>query len=137
MVGKGKDVTNDEKVLVLHLNDPYKTFDCLSHDLIIAKVSTYGFSLPALKLIHEYLSNRQQRTKINQDFSSWAEVLSGLPQGSLLEPKLFNIFVSDLFLEMKETEYASYADDNILFYAGKAIENLSSYLQESYEKLFK
>ena len=137
MVGKGKDVTNDEKVLALHLNDPYKTFDCLSHDFIIAKVSTYGFSLPALKLIHEYLSNRQQRTKINQDFSSWAEVLSGLPQGSLLEPKLFSIFVSDLFLEMKETGYANYADDNILFYAGNAIENLSSYLQGSSEKLFK
>ena len=46
-------------------------FDCLDHELLIAKRNTYRISLPALKLIHHYLSNRTQRTKVNETFSSW------------------------------------------------------------------
>ena len=52
------------------LTDLSKAFDCLDHELLIAKPHAYGFSLPALKLIHEYLSNRKQQTKINSSYSS-------------------------------------------------------------------
>ena len=45
--------------------------DCLDHELLIAKLNTYRFSLPALKLVHHYLSNRTQRTKVNETFSPW------------------------------------------------------------------
>ena len=48
-----------------------KAFDCLDHELLIAKLNTYRFSFPALKLVHHYLSNRTQRTKVNETFSSW------------------------------------------------------------------
>ena len=119
------------------LTDLSKAFDCHSQELIIAKLNTYSFSLPALKLIHDYLSNWQQRTKINQDFSSWEEVLFGVSQGSILGPILFNIFLSDLFLIMKETEFTSYTDDNNLYDAGNTIKDVISSLQESSEKLFK
>ena len=53
------------------LTDLPKAFDCLDHKLLIAKLDTYRFSLPALKLVHHYLSNRTQRTKVNETFSSW------------------------------------------------------------------
>ena len=96
-----------------------------------------GFSLPALKLIHDYSSNRQQTTKINHDLRSWEQVLFGVPQGSVLGPILFNNFLSDLFLVMKETEFTSYADDSTLYNAGNAIEDVISSLQESSEKRFK
>ena len=119
------------------LTDLSKACDCQSQELIIAKLNTSSFSLPALKLIYDYLSNRQQRTKINQDFSSWEEVLFGVSQGSMLGPILFNILLSDLFLIMKETEFTRYTDDNNLYDAGNNIKDVILSLQESSEKLFK
>ena len=82
-----KGVVDDKKVFRTFLTHLSKAFDCLSHELIIAKLNAYDFSLPALKLIHNYLSNRQQRTKINHDFSSWEEASFGLTQGSVLGSK--------------------------------------------------
>ena len=135
-----KGAVDDKKVSGGLLTDLCKltfAFDSLSHELIIAKLNANGFSLPALKLIHAYLSNRKQRTKINHDFSSWEEVLFGVPQGSVLGPILFNIFLSDLFLVMKEAEFTSYADDNTLCDVDNIIENVISSLKESFEKRFK
>ena len=121
-----KSAVDDKKVFGALLTDLSKTFDCLSHELIIVKLNPYSFSLPALKLIYDYLSNRQQRTKINQNFISWEEVLFGVPQGSVLAPILFNIFLSDFFLVMKETEFTSYADGNTLYDADNTTEDAIS-----------
>ena len=63
------------------LIDLSKVFDCLSHDLLLAKLNAFGFSLLALRLVKSYLSNRKQRTTINKELSLWAEILLGLPQG--------------------------------------------------------
>ena len=100
------------------LTDLSKAFDCLHHDLLLAKLNANGFSLPALRLVQSYLSNRKQRTKINSEFSSWEEILFAVPQGSILEPLLFNIFLYDLFFIMNDVEFASYADDNTPFFVG-------------------
>ena len=83
------------------LTDLSKAFDCLNHDFLIAKLNAYGFSLPALRLIHDYLSNRKQRTRINNSYSTWMEIVFGVPQGSILGPLLFNIFLADLFFIVK------------------------------------
>ena len=82
----------------------------------LAKLNAYGFSLPALGLVQSYLSNRKQRTKINSEFSSWEEILFGVPQGSIMGSLLFNIFLCDLFFIMNDAEFASYADEILPFF---------------------
>ena len=71
------------------LMDLSKAFATLNHDLLIAKLHAYGFDKSSLKLVKSYLTNRWQRTKINMSFSSWSELLKGVPQGSILGPLLF------------------------------------------------
>ena len=110
-----KSEVDKGKVFGALLTDLSKKFDCISHELTIAKLNASGFNLPALKLVQNYLPKRQQRTKINQSYSSWEEIPFGVLQGSILGTILFNIFLSDLFLVVKDVSFASYADDNTIY----------------------
>ena len=118
------------------MTDLSKAFDCISHKLTLAKLHTYGFSLRALRLIHSYLTNRKQRTRLNGSYSSWEEILLGVPQGSIHGPLLFNIFLRDLFSIMKETSLASYADDNTPYVTVGNLDEVIKSLQKYSIKLF-
>ena len=134
---KWKSSVDKEKAFGVLLTDLSETFDCLSHELIIAKLNAYGFSLSVLKVMQSYLSKRKQRTKINQAYSSWEKILFGVPRGSILGPILFNIFLSDLFLVLQNVDFASYADDNTIYDVDDSIDEVIFSLQESSKKLFK
>ena len=74
MLGHWKSEVDKRQAFGALLTYLSKAFDCLSHELVIAKLNAYGFSLSALKLIHNYLSKMQQRTKINQSYSTWKDI---------------------------------------------------------------
>ena len=91
--------------------DLSKAFDTINHELLIAKIDAYGFSKKSLELILDYLSNRLQHVKINSTFSSWSEITQGIPQGSVLGPLVFNIYLNDLFFLLGDIDICSFADD--------------------------
>ena len=112
------------------LTDLSKAFDCLNHDLLIAKLNAYGFSQDALKFIRSYMKDRKQRTKVGTAFSKWLEIKYGVPQGSILGPLLVNIFLNYLFFFIKDIYLANYADDNTTYATNKDISLLLKTLEE-------
>ena len=112
------------------LMDLSKAFDCLPHDLIIAKLQAYGVSDSSCRLMASYLSNRTQRVKIGNVVSSWAEIIKGVPQGSILGPLIFNIFINDIFYFITKCKIYNYADDNTVSYWHREVNALKLILEK-------
>ena len=84
--------------------------------------------MSALRFVHSYYSYYK--------YSSWKEIMFGIPQGSILGPMLFNIFLCDLFLITENIDIASYADDNTLYTTGNSIEEVIQKLENAAKTLF-
>ena len=106
------------------LMDLSKAFDCLPHDLLIAKLHAYGMDYGSLAFIHSYLSNRKHRVRIGSTYSNWLPLLFGVPQGSILGPILFNVFINDLFYFVNEDDLCNFADDNTIHKCASTLEKV-------------
>ena len=100
------------------LMDISKDYDFLSHDLMVVKLKAYVISKESLQLISDHLSYHKQRTKIGFAYSDWASVIHGIPQGSILGPSLFNVFINDISLVVEKSNICNFADDNTLYSQG-------------------
>ena len=100
------------------------------------KLEAYGFQTDALNLVYEYLSNRKQRVKINETFSSWKDIEYGVPQGSILGPLLFNTHLCDLFYFLEDLDIASKADDTTIYTVKENKESVINTLEASSLPLF-
>ena len=98
--------------------------------MITAKLEAYGVDENSLRLVQNYLPQRQQRVKVNSSLSEWFEIILGVPQGSIVGPILFNnIFINDLLLFIKEIDICNFADDTILYVCGQKSDTISNKLE--------
>ena len=82
-------------------------------------------SIELLSFVRSYLTNRIQICKIDNHFSNWHEITTGVLQGSIFAPLFFNIFINDIFLFVESSNVCKYADDNTLFAFGKTFDEVT------------
>ena len=91
-----------------------EALDTVNHKLLFKQLQDDGFDKKSLSFIESYFTNTKQRTKIGDSFNKYQRIITGVPQGSILGPLFFNIFINDLFLSIDISTLYNYADDNIL-----------------------
>ena len=135
MLEKWKNTLDKGKNVGTIFMDLSKAFDTTNHDLLIAKLEAYEFSNNALSFMLSYLKNRFQRISINSSFSTWEEIVAGIPQGSILGPLLFNIFLNNIFYFENRSFLSNYADGNVLYAFVSNLDEVKQNLSQDLLKL--
>ena len=130
MIEEWKSALDNGLIVGSKAIDLSRAFDSLSHDLLLAKIYAYGVNIESCKLIASYLHNRHHTVKIRDKQSDWLQIERGVPQGSIMGPLLFNIFISDIFLYSSDINIYNYADDNCISFIWNSIDVIEDTLNK-------
>ena len=115
--------------------DLSKAFDCLNHELPLAKLHASGFNRNSLALFHSCLSKRRQRVKNIASCSKWNVNNLGVALGSVLGPLLLNMYINDIFVLMKGTKIRKFSDDATLYSCDYEVKNVIISLEQDPNRL--
>lgn len=124
---------NNELTCCIFL-DYAKAFDSVNYDLLLTKLDLYGF--PKIKWFGSYLLGRRQCVKLDGITSKVMDISCGVPQGSVLGPTLFNLYINDLALLQLESSFLLYADDLVIYKSGTSFSNIFETMQRDLDKIF-
>ena len=130
LIENWKKSLDNNKIVDAVFMDLSKAFDCMPHDLLIAKTEAYGFREDFLTFLYSYLKRRKQSVNINNVHSMFQILLSGVPQGSILGTLLFNIFMNDLFYFIKDAQLLNFVDYNTIATFSDSVDDLITDLQK-------
>ena len=137
MIENRKTELNKRKKIGVIIMDLSKAFGTLNHNLLLAKLKTYGANLNTASFIKSYLTNKYQRYKIGDSFSELKRIMAGVPQGPILGPLLFNIFINAIFLYIENSDFCNYADDSTLYASGESLFIITENLKADFLRISK
>lgn len=105
-----------------------KAFDTVNHNVLLSKLSKFNLSVNTMIWMESYLNNRKQCTRVGDKCSSFANCISGVPQGSILGPLLFCIYINDLPQTCPDVNIQMYADDTVIFTHARSKEHAAAKL---------
>ena len=115
--------------------DLAKAFDTVDHDILLSKLEYYGVCDESLPWFKNYFTGRKQFVHIDPQSSEELAMTSGVPQGSILGPLLFIVYINDLPRCVKHCSVNTYADDTVLYLAGPTVHNLTFYINQDLQCL--
>ena len=107
----------------MNLSKAFDNHELINHELLIAKLKCYQLDQDAVKFFRSYLSDRYQCCNLNNTLTDWRKIAADVPQGSILGPFLFNIFLNYIFFFLKDANLGKYADDSTLYAQNKILPN--------------
>ena len=137
MVDDWLSAMNDGHLSIAVCLDLSKCFDTISHNILLYKLCKYGFNEIVIKWMRSYLTDRTQCVKINSDMSEFKQISLGIPQGSVLGPILFLLFINDLPHIIHNCHICMFADDITLYFSGKNFNHIQSVLQTDLNNVLK